>query len=155
MLWPKMVAKWSRLDWAQRLVLFEAAWYLIFAQLAIRLLPFRWIAPRLGSSGERPFEQTDHQCRTATEARQVGWAITALARYFPWDAKCLAQAVAGKWMLQRRGLPSTLYLGVERVHDGEKWLEAHAWLRCGTDIITGEPAARTLQSAGRLHEDRL
>jgi hypothetical protein len=118
--------------------LFEAAWYLAAALVAIRLLPFSWIASRLGSPGEIPGEHRDIEPERQQEARQVGWAVTALARYFPWDAKCLAQAVAGKWMLQCRGLPSTLYLGVERVHDGDKWLEAHAWLRCGTEIITGE-----------------
>ena len=148
-----MVAKWSRLDWAQRLVLFEAAWSLTAALVAVRLLPFRWIAPRLGSSGETSIHRvlnTDQQW----QAQQVGWAITALARYFPWDAKCLAQAVAGKWMLQRRGLPSTLYLGVDRVYDGEKWLEAHAWLRCGTDIITGEQQHERFKVLAAFTEDR-
>ena len=135
-----MIAKWNRLDWSQRLVLFEAALYLAAAQAAVHLLPFRWIAPRLGSLGETPNERPINQ-EQQRQAQQVGWAVTALARYIPWDAKCLSQAVAGKWMLQRRGLPSTLYMGVERVHSGEKWLEAHAWLRCGSDIITGEPAA--------------
>ena len=148
-----MVAKWIRLDWAQRLVLFEAAWYLIFARIAIRLLPFRWIAPRLGSSGEASIEQMDINPERQQEARQIGWAITTLARYLPLDAKCLAQAVAGKWMLQRRGLPSTLYLGVDRVHDGEKWLEAHAWLRCGTDIITGERSHKRFKVLVAFSED--
>jgi hypothetical protein len=133
-----MVAKWSRLDWSQRLVLFEAACYLLAAQIAVHLLPFRWVAPHLGNLGE-PTSETQISQEQQRQAQQVGWAVTALARYFPWDAKCLAQAVAGKWMLQRRGLPNTLYLGVDRVHGGDKWLEAHAWLRCGTDIVTGEP----------------
>ena len=149
-----MVAKWSRLDWAQRLVLLEAAWNLTSALVAIRLLPFRWIAPRLGTTGEAPIHKA-LSAEQQQEARQVGWAITALALYFPWDAKCLAQAVAGKWMLQRRGLPSTLYLGVERVHDGEKWLEAHAWLRCGTDIITGERQHERFKVLAAFTEEQL
>ncbi len=148
-----MVAKWSRLDWAQRLVLFEAAWSLTAALVAVRLLPFRWIAPRLGSSGETSIHRVLNKDQQ-WQAQQVGWAITALARYFPWDAKCLAQAVAGKWMLQRRGLPSTLYLGVDRVYDGEKWLEAHAWLRCGTDIITGEQQHERFKVLAAFTEDR-
>jgi hypothetical protein len=78
-----------------------------------------------------------------------------LARYFPWDAKCLAQAVAGKWMLRRRGLPSTLYLGVERVHEGEKWLEAHAWLRSGTDFVTGERHYERFHVLAAFSEDEI
>jgi hypothetical protein len=132
-----MVARWLRWDWARRLVLLEAALALTAAQLAVRLLPFRWIAPSLGHVGnaqiERPVSPGQQQ-----QGQEVGWAITTLARYFPWDAKCLAQAVAGKWMLQRRGLASTLYLGVDHGRSEEKWLEAHAWLRCGTDFVTGE-----------------
>ena len=148
-----MVAKWSRLDWSQRLVLFEAAWNLAAALVAIRLLPFRWIAPHLGSTGEASIERPISQ-EQQKEAQLVGWAITALARYFPWDAKCLAQAVAGKWMLQRRGLPSTLYLGVEHVYGGEKWLEAHAWLRCGSDIVTGERHHERFKVVAAFTEER-
>ena len=137
MLWLTMAAKWIKLNWRQRLVLLEAAYYLIAARVAIRLLPFRWIVPRLGRVEETPIERQlspkEHQ-----QAQGIGWAIAALARHFPLDAKCLTQAVAGKWMLQRRGLPSTLYLGIDRGRDEAKWLEAHAWLRCGADFVTGE-----------------
>ena len=136
-------------------MLFEAFWYLAVALVAIRLLPFRQIASRFGSPGEVSVEQKEIYPKQQQEARQVGWAITTMARYFPWDAKCLAQAVAGKWMLQRRGLPSTLYLGVERVHDGDKWLEAHAWLRCGTDIITGEQHHERFKVLAAFTEEQL
>jgi hypothetical protein len=148
-----MIAKWINLDWAQRLVLLEGVCYLTAAQVAVHLLPFRWLAPRLGSLGEASSERPISQ-KGQREAQQVGWAVTALARYFPRDAKCLAQAVAGKWMLQRRGLPSTLFLGVERVHSGEKWLEAHAWLRCGTDIVTGERQHERFKVLAAFTEER-
>ena len=149
-----MVAKWIRLDWAQRLLLLEAAWTLALAQISIRLLPFRWLVPRLGSPEKASSAEPIHQ-EQQREVQQIGWAIRALARHFPWDAKCLAQAVAGKWMLRRRGMPSTLYLGVERVHDGDKWLEAHAWLRCGTAFVTGARQHERFQVLAAFTEDRL
>ena len=37
-------------------------------------------------------------------------------------------------MLRRRGLPGTLHLGVAK--EGNR-MEAHAWLRCGDQIVTG------------------
>jgi hypothetical protein len=147
-----MIAKWSRLDWSQRLVLLEAACYLAAAHVAVHILPFSWVAPRLGNLGE-PASETQLSQEQQIQAQQVGWAITALARYYPVDAKCLAQAIAGKWMLKRRGVLSTLYLGVERVHEGEKWLEAHAWLRCGTDIITGDPHHERFKVLAAFTED--
>lgn len=147
-----MVTKWMGLDWSQRLVLLEAAWALTAAHVAVHLLPFRWLAPWLGSLGVESNEILNKQ-EQQEEAQQVGWAITSLSRYFPLDAKCLAQAVAGKWMVRRRGIPSTLYLGVERIHDGDKWLEAHAWLRCGTDVVTGEPEHERFKVLATFTED--
>lgn len=149
-----MAAKWFKLDWSQRKVLFEAAGKLIIAHLAIHILPFRWISPRLGKLEMDSREKTIIQ-EQQKEVRQVGWAVKVCARYFPWDAKCLAQAVTGKWMLQRRGIPSTLYMGVERVDEGDKWLEAHAWLSCGTDIITGEQHHERFTVLAAFSEDWL
>ena len=133
-----MIAKWSRLDWLRRMVLFEAAAYLTVAYLALSFLPFRWTAARLGSLGGKPI---DYSISTAqrNQAEQVGWAVTAIARRAPWDTKCLDQAVAGKWMLQRRGLPSLVCLGVDHGSGEEDWLVAHAWLLCAGDFVTGEP----------------
>jgi hypothetical protein len=105
------------------------------AQAAVHLLPFRWIVP----SSRRPVEEVFDEALSAEgrlRAHRIGWAIQTLSRYHPWKARCLAQAVAGMWMLQRSGLPGRLYLGVD--HGKENWLDAHAWLSCGTEIITGE-----------------
>ena len=44
-------------------------------------------------------------------------------------------AMAGKKILDRRGIPSTLYLGLAK--DEECGLKAHAWLRTGPMIVTG------------------
>jgi hypothetical protein len=149
-----MVAKWIGFSWAQRLVLLEAACYLAAAQIAVHLLPFRWLAPHLGrmggTSSERPVSPEQQR-----QAQQIGWAVTALARKLPWDSKCLAQAVAGKWMLQRRGLPTVLYLGIDRGPDEGTWLEAHAWLRCGADFVTGEPQHKRFQVLTTFSEDGL
>jgi len=42
-------------------------------------------------------------------------------------------------MLRRRRLVSTLYLGVAKDENGS--LSAHAWLRCGRRILTGDSGA--------------
>lgn len=48
---------------------------------------------------------------------------------------CLVQALAATWMLQRRGIPSTLYFGLAKETDGE--LEAHVWVHSGTQVLMG------------------
>jgi hypothetical protein len=68
-------------------------------------------------------------------AGEVAQAVHRASRHVPWAAKCLVQAMAGKKMLERRGIASTLYLGLAKSPD--QGLQAHAWLRCGSQIILG------------------
>jgi len=153
------VGKSLALSWPQRLALIEAACALAVAQSAIHWLPFRWIAPRLGrlenaTFGASPIPGTASvhlKVGQSNQARRVAWAVQTLAHHLPWDSRCLAQAVAGKWMLQRRALPSTLYLGVD--HGQEQWLEAHAWLRCGGEFVTGEPDYERFKVIAAFVED--
>ena len=114
-------------------LLLEAALMLEVARLAIALAPFRHIAPWLGV------------CRSATPttplseahtwlAKRIGWAVHTAAGHLPWQAVCLPQAIAAKFMLRRRGFASTLYLGVSR---DDISFKAHAWIRTGDVIVTG------------------
>ena len=129
----RRLRKLLRLSWADRLLLIEALLWLGLARLAILALPFRWIAPHLGQhmAESAPTDAPEQ----ANRLRRIAWAITAVRRHTPWESTCLAQAVAGKRMLRRRGLESTLYLGVAR--DGDQGLSTHAWLRSGDLILTG------------------
>ncbi len=115
-----------------RRLLVEAAACLVVARLAVLVVPFRWIAPRLGETmGDSPAEDpADPEL-----LRRIGWAVATVSGNLPWKSRCLAEAIAGKAMLRRRGLPSTLYLGLAK--DSQAALEAHAWLRCGSRILTG------------------
>ena len=74
----------------------------------------------------------------ATIIRQVvwvRWAIETAARHLPWKPVCLPQAVTAQWMLRRRGIPSTVYLGA----DPARGYDAHAWVRVGALVVTGGP----------------
>ena len=122
------------------------------AQAAVHLLPFRWIATNLSQPVDHPIDEAI-SAEGMLRAQGIGWAIRTLSRHHPWKVKCLVQAVAGKWMLQRSGLPGTLYLGVD--HGKEKWLEAHAWLRCGTEIITGEAEHERFKIIAAFPEEKI
>jgi len=130
--WRRSARAAWRLSWPDRLLLLEALVVLGLARGAVLLVPFRRIAWWLGG----PNTETAPECDAAQQAvvRRVGWAIRRVAPHTPWRSSCLAQAIAGKHMLQRRGVCSTLYLGVDR--EGGV-MRAHAWLRAGAATVTG------------------
>lgn len=111
----------------------KALWGLVLVRLALRLLPFRQISPFLGQL----MEKTSYTCRDLEKARslQVARAIRRVSRYLPMECTCLMQAITGSMILSSEGIPSTLYLGVNRSRAG---LTAHAWLRCGDLYLTGD-----------------
>ena len=126
------LASLRRLDSTDRLLLLEAALLLGAARLAIRFVPFARIAGRLGQHmAETPATQPPEALATS---RRVRKAVELAARNLPWESVCLPQAITAKLMLRRRGIPSTLYLGVLR----EKEFLAHAWVRAGEVVVTGD-----------------
>jgi len=127
------LARFLRCSPPNRRLLLEALARLCWATLLIRVVPFRWIAPHLGRPmTESPVDIGEAELRLAL---RIAWAVQAVARHVPLGFVCLPQAIAAKWMLRRRRLPSTLYLGLQRQE--ELKLTAHAWLRVGDKILTG------------------
>ncbi len=101
---------------------------LALAKLAVRFAPMS----RLTAWASRPPRRI---ARFALgEVGWVAWAVdTAGAK--PWmRALCLPRALAAQAMLRRRGIASSLCLGVAR--DGQG-LAAHAWIELGQDIVVG------------------
>lgn len=106
----------------------EAIAYLALARLAVIVLPFRVLAPRLGVHRA----ETPPGTVLDPESRRVAWAVAAAASRTRWRSDCLEQAIAAKAMLRRRGIANTLYLGMA----GDP-VAAHAWLRVGDLNVTG------------------
>lgn len=126
------LASFRRLSAADRGLLAEAAVLLTAARLAIAVVPFSSLARRLGRHmGETPPTQSPDAIQLS---RRVRRAVSVAARNLPWEAVCLPQAIAAKLMLRRRGVSSTLYLGVQRGPS----MVAHAWVRVGDVVVTGD-----------------
>ncbi len=122
--------KFLRLPVGSKVLLLEAWITLGLSRSMVLTLPFRWIAP-----GLRARLPESAQTYGQAQAQAVGWALRVASKYTPWNSNCLAQAIAGKRMLHRRKLSSTLVLGVRKGEQDE--LEAHAWLDCGSITLTG------------------
>jgi hypothetical protein len=114
--------------------LFAQAYFLLgWARLTINTVKFETLAQKLGTQGlETPQAAPEEHL---LEARRISWAVRSASRLTPWQSNCFPQAVAAKYLLRRRGIPSTLYLGA--AFKARSVLEAHAWLRCGSVYVTG------------------
>jgi len=131
--------KLRTLSWAERRLALEALAWLAVMRLAVRTVKFRRLVRWLRlEQGETPAQPAPNP----GAAERVGWAVRGAAARTPWESACLVQALAAARMLQERGLPATLYLGAARKPDRREELHAHAWLRCGKVVLTGENESR-------------
>jgi hypothetical protein len=130
----RLLRKFLALGWGDRWLLGEALLHLGAARLTLFVMPFRQIARRLGPQVP-PVQGVQHSGTVPLGARRIAWAVDIMSRHTPWESACLAQAIAGKIMLARRGVPALLYLGTRKDEQGE--LVAHAWLRVANAIVIG------------------
>lgn len=146
----RLLRKLARLSVRRRRLLPGALAALTLATLALKLMPFARLASWLGAPGqETPPQMPDQH---AALARDIGWAVRAAAGRMPWKAECLVQALAATLLARFRRLPSTLYLGVAYSDAGQ--LQAHAWLRCGPLIITGNAGHERFKSVASFAQHR-
>lgn len=128
------ISKFFRLTSQEKAALLEAAFSLCLTSIVVKVLPFRWLAPHLGKHME---ESSDALVGDKQDVvRMIGHAIQMASSNLPWHPLCLPQAITGKFMLKRRAISSTLYMGAKK-EEREK-LSAHAWLRAGEMIVTGD-----------------
>ena len=113
------------------LLLIEAVAALAVARTLLTLTPFQQVAANWRRVVAAPVGETVAEPVTA----RIAWALNAASRGTPWHNSCLVQAIAGRWMLLRRGLPYVLYFGILKDESGV--FKAHAWLQSGTRILTG------------------
>ncbi|HJQ40930.1 MAG TPA: lasso peptide biosynthesis B2 protein [Thermoanaerobaculia bacterium] len=105
----------------------EALVRLALARLMLVFLPLERVL-------ERPARPRTRGAGGTPALLDVRRAIAAAARRAPWRCRCLEQSIAAQGMLRARGIPATLYLGVEKHGDA---LRAHAWVRSGDVFVTG------------------
>ncbi|MEC0207031.1 lasso peptide biosynthesis B2 protein [Paenibacillus lautus] len=133
---------------AIKLMYIEAYFYLAWGRV-FKLFPFQKVSSSLGE----PMKETPHG-HTEQEfslVRQISRAVHTMSRVTWWESQCLVKAVAAMKMLERRGIPSTLYLGSGR--DDKGMMVAHAWLRCGSYIVTGREGHERYAVVGIFGKD--
>jgi hypothetical protein len=131
----------------RRALVVEAVLCLLAARLGLTFIPFPKLARRLGtfvppSDPRAMAPRAGSPLGHARIAADIGWAVTRSARYVPFKAVCLPQAMAARVMLKRRGVASVMHFGATRGED--KPIDAHAWLDAAGVEVTGYPVAANL-----------
>jgi hypothetical protein len=143
----RRLCRFAQLDNRSRLLLAEAVYCLLAARLTLMFASFPRLARRFGTL----VPPSDPRIRNGVIdadpdqgliAEEVSWAVTRAARYVPFQAACLPQAVAAHRMLQRRGVASIMHFGA--VKGQTKPLDTHAWLNAAGIEVTGYPVAERL-----------
>ncbi len=148
------VARFFQLPGLERRLFLEAVFWCGAARFAILVVPFRKYAWLLGKpQGElKGMEEANNRNETGESLpgegkedskkdglKQIARAVGRASRHVPWKTRCLVKAIAAKRMLRHRKIECTVYLGVAR-ENGR--MIAHAWLKSGNIILTGEKAKK-------------
>ncbi len=108
-------------------LLAETFLVMLLASLLIRCMSFARLSRLLSA------ERTGAVASIAEIAR-LRRAAEAWGRRLPWRALCFEQGLTAHWLLQRRGLASTLFFGASPAGGS---LLAHVWVRSGERDVIG------------------
>ncbi len=113
--WHKLLS----LSFSEVWFLVEAAAAVVGFDLALRLFSSKTCLALFGRKG-------GSRRRQGVNAQRIAWLVDVADRYAPGKASCLRQAAALAWLLRRRGIATSLRIGVARAGDN---LLAHSWLQ--------------------------
>jgi hypothetical protein len=112
----------------------ESLKWSIIVRFSMVFLPFKFYKRLFGKI--QYSNQTVYTAKQLEEAIQISKIVISLCRNTPWESKCLVEALSCKRILKKRGIETTVYLGICKNYDGKE-LAAHAWLKMGDYILTG------------------
>jgi hypothetical protein len=130
-----LIKKWQNKSSEQKKLFIEAFYYLIICQILILLYPFKKIIIRQKLEDTNLITQ-DYPI-VESYNKDISWAVKSAAKYVPFKALCLVQALTAQRMLKKRKIKGFLFLGLKKDKGSAKGLAAHAWVKCNNFIITG------------------
>ncbi len=115
--------RWSKLrslSLAEVWFLVEATAAVVAFDLALRLFSSKTCLAVFESKGG------SHQKQEGADLQRMVWLVEVADRYAPGRSSCLRKAAALAWLMRRRGIATSLQIGVAREGDN---LLAHSWLQ--------------------------
>ncbi len=108
--------------------LVEAAAAVVWFDLAFRLFSSKTCLALLGR------KQSSQGGQQKVNLQRMAWLVDVADRYAPGKSSCLRQTAALAWLLRRRGVATSLRIGVAR-QEGK--FTAHSWLETGEGEVFG------------------
>lgn len=83
-----------------------------------------------------------HPTELSTSARrqaaEIGALVESVADRAIFHPVCLPRAMAGRWLLARRGIEARIAIGSKRSYESLRdGMLFHAWLMVGDEVVTG------------------
>lgn len=131
--WFKRINKFLfKLSIKEKLLFVEAFFLTGLMRAKILKVPFNKLKEELGTyNTESADDVVLDDYKIAKIVRDV---VVTISKFTPWESLCLVQAMTVQRMLKKRGISTTIYLGVNKEN---KNMVAHAWIRCGQMFVTG------------------
>ena len=131
--WVKRINKFLfKLSIKEKLLFIEAFFLTGLMRAKILKVPFNKLKKELGTyNTESADDVVLDDYKIAKIVRDV---VVTISKFTPWESLCLVQAMTVQRMLKKRGISTTIYLGVNKEN---KNMVAHAWIRCGNMFVTG------------------
>ena len=131
---PNKIQRFFRLDGAERSIFVLACIISLKHSIITAIFPMRWYANKLGVKGnETSYSIDDNEL---IFVKRVEKTMRRAQKHLPFKIKCFSAALTAKTLLKRNNIKSTIYLGVKKSNNDK--MIAHAWLRCGSTIVTGK-----------------
>jgi hypothetical protein len=123
-----MFDQFIKLSGEEKILFLEALFLLYCSKIILLVLPFNSCLKLLNPANEKLIHgEVDFLIKIKKAVRRAN-------RLAFWKNICLVKSFAARFMLQRRGIGSEMFLGLQ--FKNEKELIAHAWLVSGEIEIT-------------------
>lgn len=131
--WIKRINKFLfKVSIKEKLLFVEAFFLTGLMRAKILKVPFNKLKEELGTYNTESAD--DVVIDDYKKAKIVRDVVVTISKFTPWESLCLVQAMTVQRMLKKRGISTTIYLGVNKENQN---MVAHAWIRCGRMFVTG------------------
>jgi len=130
----KKIQSFFRADRTVKILFLRAFLLSAIVKFTLVFLPFRKV---MNWQGKINMESPDRRDDASLEFRKsLQSAMRLCDRYTFWKTECYTQALTAKIILNKKGIPGTVYIGFNKTEKGE--YKGHAWLRSYDRVITGD-----------------
>ncbi len=125
------VHKFLHLSLRDKSLLVQSVFLLMTIRLGLSLILFKKILKFINRENHK-YSGVNNKDRITLD--RIVWAVEVGSRYIP-RTTCLNKALTAQILLAKYGYQSSLHIGVAK--NGDKKLDAHAWVESQGDILIG------------------